>query len=493
MFFSLEESINIYGQQVRSGVRELSVFTDSSGQQATVKIKGTPTSVGKCLNLLRGILGYEALKGTHRQIEDYSAHIELRVTAPVWEALPYVEKCLNARIAVDVVQGNLCRISVLDGSVAAKERAVKALQFLSVSEAFVSVHSGTEKSSKLVTHFPIAMEMLDAARSEFDGLPEIVEYRNGPKRILRGARDMGSISFGKTESNLAFVSVTANGRELDSILRVLDPLLWGDSPVAGWERWLAGGVGWEFAKNQMATRAEWTMRFQECRDWLMAANEMTGDRDLLREFLYYKDPATGGSVQRLRGSGGRYEEVITDVRKFLEYLMYCAVVRRKKIPGSQGRIWDRIEKICIRNSDPSSIVPNGGLLRSSSRGPDVPCQWSAHAHESTYPFAMVTEETQKELLRGIQTIVQMLVEDIGGQQLLYVQQKLRLNDVQLSEFKKGDVVEVTSGNLKGKQFLFEKWTTAECLSAKLTSLEGQPLDRAVKRSQLKLLSSVVIL
>lgn len=248
-----------------------------------------------------------------------------------------------------------------------------------------------------------------------------------------------------------------------------------------------GGFGWEFAKSDMAARGKWTAKLQECRDMLVAANKMAGG-ERLQGLLYYKDPATGGMVQRLRGSGGRYEEVITDVRKFLEFLIFSSAYRKKSgLPGNDY-MWDAIERICLRTSYLDTRVYNGGLMRTSARGPDVPCQWSAHAHESTHPFCMVTEATQSELLQGVQRISRLLIEEAAGLRYREVEQVVSdsKDSHTLEHLKPGDLVEVGSGKLKGSRFVFVEWTTAQQLSAKLREVGegGEVLGRSVNRTQL---------
>jgi hypothetical protein len=61
----------------------------------------------------------------------------------------------------------------------------------------------------------------------------------------------------------------------------------------------------------------------------------------------------------------------TDVRKFLEFLIFSSAYRKKSgLPGNDY-MWDAIERICLRTSYLDTRVYNGGLMRTSARGPGV--------------------------------------------------------------------------------------------------------------------------
>eukprot|EP00873_Tetraselmis_striata_P014213 jgi/Tetstr1/434477/TSEL_023569.t1 len=494
--------------QSTSGVSHLYVHSAGDMPSARVEIAGSEEAVAACLQLIQGLTGAVSpeLPGPGSASSDSGRSdggggwpgvvLPLREHQRWTRMFPYLQRRSCVRITPDRRTDQLHISAQTKGAVDAVQSALK---LLAAAEAFVVVSSsenGPVDSSPCASEadvgFPITAAQADELLAELEDLPEIADYRGGTVRQMKGARERDCVTVDLGSGARRFVTLRLRRRDSESVCRVLDPLLRGKQPVEGWKRWLVGGVGWEFAKSDMAARGKWTAKLQECRDMLVAANKMAGG-DKLQGLLYYRDPATGGMVQRLRGSGARYEEVITDVRKFLEFLIFSAAYRKKSgLPGNDY-MWDTIERICLRSSLPHVKAFNGGLMRTSNRGPDVPVQWSAHAHESTYGFVLVTEASQSELIQGVQAISRLLIEEAAGLRYRDVLQQLAdsKDGHALDHLKSGDLVEVSSGKLKGRLYVFVGWTTPQQLSAKLREEGegGEMLGRSVNRSQLAFVSS----
>lgn len=74
------------------------------------------------------------------------------------------------------------------------------------------------------------------------------------------------------------------------------------------------------------------------------------------------------------------------------------------------------------------------------------------------------------LIVASQAITKLLIEEAAGLRYAEVQKALasKKDGHSLDHLQAGDLVEVTSGKLKGSRFVFVEWTTPQQLSAKVT-------------------------